>query len=592
MNKNPSVSIITITQFSRFDCLQILVDLIQDQNYKNIIEWVIVEGSKTREEIEKSSLQIKDLISKNILKLSIVYIENANYNTPLGKLRNIGNNTCKGDITVCMDDDDYYPKNRVKHAVEQLSSSNALIAGCSRLILYDYNLDKAYQSTGYGKYHSTNACMAWKKAYLKTNSHDETKTFAEEQSFTKSFTEKLIQLEPLSTIVASSHNLNTFNKKKLLVSTYINNNVLKEMSKTVDKLIDEKYLNRYQKIFVNKIVNLYDIVVFCGGFNKQLEPENKNDNNDDYNLIKLAENWVASGKKVAIYGEIGKVTHNGVDYNDWTQFPYEQTFKTLIIRKNYGLICYAPFKIKSEQLWLDVADNNITGYKDNFSKFNCKFDKIIFKSNYQKECFKNTIKIDEVTTCVIPDGVRIEEFKINKDNISRNPYRFCYCANYINGLKGILENIWSVIYNYEPRAELHIYNAFDNFTDENTKNMFNTLLTKPGVMNHGNQPLEMVIREKYMSTFELLITGNTNIIDYANIKECAITGCIPIISNVGIFNEVDGFHLQITNLPVQLIPVNIIQLLKNQNKINELREQYSKSDKNINWVSISKKWFE
>ena len=148
-----------------------------------------------------------------------------------------------------------------------------LIAGFSRLILYDYNLDKAYQSTGYGKYHSTNACMAWKKAYLKTNSHDETKTFAEEQSFTKSFTEKLIQLEPLSTIVASSHNLNTFNKKKLLVSTYINNNVLKEMSKTVDKLIDEKYLNRYKKIFVNKIVNLYDIVVFCGGFNKQLEPE-------------------------------------------------------------------------------------------------------------------------------------------------------------------------------------------------------------------------------------------------------------------------------------------------------------------------------
>ena len=592
MDKNPSVSLITITQFSRFGCLQILIDLIQDQTYKNIIEWVIVEGSKTQEEIEKSSLQIKNVIAINMLNLSIIYIENSNYNTPLGKLRNIGNNTCKGDITVCMDDDDYYPKNRVKHAVEQLANSKALIAGCSRLILYDYNLDKAYQSIGYGKYHSTNACMAWKKAYLKTNSHDETKTFAEEQSFTKNFTEKLIQLDPQSTIIASSHNLNTFNKKKLFISTYINNNMLKEMNKTVDKLIDEKYLNRYKNLFVNKIDNPYDIVIFCGGFYKQLEPLSKKLDNEDYGLIKLAENWVASGKKVAIYGEVVKMTHNGVDYNDWVQFPYEQIFKTLIIRKNYGLICYAPFKIKSNQVWLDIGDNNIATYKDILNKFTVKFDKIIFKSNYHKECFKNIINFNETPICIIPDGVQIEEFKKNKDNVSRNPYRFFYCSNYANGLKELLENIWSVIYNYEPRAELHIYNAFDSFSDENTKNIFNSLLTKPGVMNHGTQPLEIIIREKYMSTFELLITTNTNIIDCVNIKESAIAGCIPIISNIGVFNELDGFHIQITNSPVQLIPVNIIQLLKNQNKINELRKQYSKSDKNMDWNSVSKKWLE
>ena len=82
------------------------------------------------------------------------------------------------------------------------------------------------------------------------------------------------------------------------------------------------------------------------------------------------------------------------------------------------------------------------------------------------------------------------------------------------------------------------------------------------------------------------------IVDCVNIKESAIAGCVPIISNIGVFNELDGFHIQITNSPIQLIPVNIIQLLKNQTKINELREKHLKSDKIINWISTAKKWFE
>jgi hypothetical protein len=613
---NPSVSLITITQYSRFDCLQILVDLISDQTYKNIIEWVIVEGSKTQDEIDKSSLQIKNLISyltsKKTLNMSIKYISNTTYNIPLGKLRNIGNNACQGDITVCMDDDDYYPVNRVAHAVKQLIKSNALIVGCSRLIIYDYNLDKLYQSSEHSKFHSTNACMAWKKAYLKTNSHDETKTFAEERSFTKDYTEKLIQLDPLKTIIASSHNLNTYNKKKIFVSTYINNinNVdnimLKELNTSIDKLINNKYLNRYKNIFINKISNIHDIVIFCGGFHKQLDPLNYHLDNDDVRLIELAENWVKSGKTVAIYAEVNKLTLNGVDYDDWTQFPYDQTFKTLIIRKYHGLICYAPFKIKSDQVWLDVIDNNIYIYKNILDKFNCKFDKIIFKSNYHMECFKNIINQNLINSnhpisiipksnhqiSIIPNGLRIDDFKITKSNVSRNFYRFCYCSHYTNGLKELLENIWTPIYNYEPRTELHIYNIFDTFTTEEAKLSFEPLFSKSGIMYHGSQPLDIIIREKYMSSFELLIPSNTNMTDCVNLKESAIAGCIPIVSNIEIFNELDVYHIQITNMAIKLIPIYIIQLLKNQEKIIKSKEEYINSNSNFNWDLISKKWFE
>ena len=39
-NNQPTVSIITISQLKRFNCLEIARDLIKEQTYKNIFEWV------------------------------------------------------------------------------------------------------------------------------------------------------------------------------------------------------------------------------------------------------------------------------------------------------------------------------------------------------------------------------------------------------------------------------------------------------------------------------------------------------------------------------------------------------------------------
>ena len=42
-----SASIITITQYKRRKFIKNLCNLVRDQDYSNIIEWVIVEGSKS-----------------------------------------------------------------------------------------------------------------------------------------------------------------------------------------------------------------------------------------------------------------------------------------------------------------------------------------------------------------------------------------------------------------------------------------------------------------------------------------------------------------------------------------------------------------
>ena len=111
-----SVSIVTITQLKRKECIKILCDIINTQTYKNIVEWVIVEGSKNKEDALENANYVKELKSK----VPIVYME-YKVNAKLGELRNIGNTKCVGDITVCMDDDDYYPPDRVEHAVSKLT---------------------------------------------------------------------------------------------------------------------------------------------------------------------------------------------------------------------------------------------------------------------------------------------------------------------------------------------------------------------------------------------------------------------------------------------------------------------------------------
>ena len=64
-NKLSSVSIVTITQLSRHECLLNLYELIQLQIYQNIIEWVSVEGRKTEENATINKEYIHKFIKKS-----------------------------------------------------------------------------------------------------------------------------------------------------------------------------------------------------------------------------------------------------------------------------------------------------------------------------------------------------------------------------------------------------------------------------------------------------------------------------------------------------------------------------------------------
>ena len=113
IKNSKNVSILTITQFKRFKCIKILFKIIQKQTYKHIKEWIIIEGSQIKNDADKNKDNINQFISeiKSLINFSIIYIEFSG--KKLGGLRNLGNESCTGDIIVCMDDDDYYPPFRI-----------------------------------------------------------------------------------------------------------------------------------------------------------------------------------------------------------------------------------------------------------------------------------------------------------------------------------------------------------------------------------------------------------------------------------------------------------------------------------------------
>jgi hypothetical protein len=201
--KNPMVSICTPT-FNRRPFIPIMIKCFQHQTYpKDRMEWIIIDDGTDK---------IEDLISHVPQIKYFKYDEKMS----LGKKRNLLNQKASGDIIVYMDDDDYYPPERVSHAVFTLKNSNALCAGSSAMCLYFKHINKMVQFGPYGPNHSTAATFAFKRELLSITSFDENSCVAEERKFLKEYTIPFVQLESRKSILVFSHNHNSFDKKELL----------------------------------------------------------------------------------------------------------------------------------------------------------------------------------------------------------------------------------------------------------------------------------------------------------------------------------------------------------------------------------------
>lgn len=591
-----NVSIITISHLHRFDCLKILLTLIKNQKYKNIKEWIIIEGSKTESEADIHKDYITNFINENSFNNNITirylpyvkeYIDDM-LNNNSEKLINYGINNSISDLIIIMNNDDFYLSTYIEHCVDKLSDNYKAI--CNTLYVYDIIIDKACKLEGVTDIY----------AYRKN---------ANNLNISILTAEKLM--------IKIIHNENKFFPKYLTLLNSIDSVKLSDNINKIDNIFidfiiklesknSENYIDLYKNIFINENDHNYDITYFTGGLGVVWNPSDNNLGGSEQAIINLAENWAKLGKSVVVYGNFIKQNENinNVDYIHWTKFPFEKKLKTLIVWRKTGMILLFNNNFKAKNIILDFHDNFFIIDDLNPSDLKKFFDKINYinlKSNYHYESFIEFLKKKNIENNysnkvkIINNGVRIDKFLDNKYNAIRNPYRFCYCSSYDRGLDIILTKIWPLIYSKEPRAELHVYYGMDYITDNNFKVIMKMLLSLPGVMDHGRQSQEIITREKYLSSFHLYINNCIAEIDCISIKESLVTGCIPIISNFGVFSERDGLHYNWdpnNDELCNLITLDIINKMNDEILIENIRNSFKNSKTLINWNMIAEKWLE
>jgi len=239
----PFVSICTPT-FNRRPFWEYTIKCFNHQDYpKENIEWIIIDDGTDK---------IEDLVKH------IPQVKYFSYNTkmPLGKKRNIMHEKSKGDIIVYMDDDDYYPKERVSHAVNMLlTHPNALCAGASEIYIWFKHIQSMYQFGPYGPNHATAGTFAFKRELLKDHKYDDNAALAEEKAFLKNYSVPFVQLEPKKTILVFSHIHNTFDKKKLLENG--ENKFQKKCDRTVDEFVKEEDLKKFYMETIDELLKTY-----------------------------------------------------------------------------------------------------------------------------------------------------------------------------------------------------------------------------------------------------------------------------------------------------------------------------------------------
>ena len=243
---NPFVSICTPT-FNRRPFIPIMFECFKNQTYpKDRIEWIIVDDGTDK---------IQDLIDKSEIH-QIKYFSLKDKMT-LGAKRNFMHSKTSGSIIVYMDDDDYYPPERVSHAVDVLQQNrNALCCGSSELYVYFKHISSMYQMGPYGPNHATAGTFAFRKELLNITKYNETASLAEEREFLHEYTIPFVQLNPLKTILVFSHNHNKYEKKKLLENP--NPQFTKVSEKTVDNFIKFEYEKNIKDFFLDKIDELLE----------------------------------------------------------------------------------------------------------------------------------------------------------------------------------------------------------------------------------------------------------------------------------------------------------------------------------------------
>lgn len=605
-NVKNKISILTCSQLKRIQFIHNLAEIINNQTYENIYEWVIVNGCSNDEDHDKFNELIKE-VKTNKCDIVLASDKNLKYKN-VGAFRNLGNRTVSGDIIVCMDDDDFYFPTYVETCVRSLeTNSNYSLVGCSGMLMYDYGFDTVFDLRPFGPNHTVNCCMAYRDSYGKNNIYEEDRTTGEEKSFLREYKTPMIQISNMNAVIHMSYADNTYSEKRLnqmnnMAANLENSEIPRIYNETKYKLKDlikdegilTRYMNNFQKINNQKVT---DIVFYYGNVEKIWDPKNKNLKVIYRRSVELAKIFVKKGFSVSVYGkfDFNELIDEGVLYYNLKYFNVRRKVKNLIFMDYIGFIPICQYeniykKINAENIYLDLQ-SNFFQIKKYLREYHSNL-KLVFKNPFHKLMNPEETKLElpesnkVIEDIIVPNGILKDVFK--KDyGLDRNLYRFCYTSNYVNGIEPLLKFCWPKIIEQVPHAELHIYYGIEETKiNEEGTDLLKELFIQDGVYEHGRCSYEDIAKEMQQSSFLLYYTCSPTECDCLSIMEALCSGCIPIIWNQNIFSKFNG--LQVSNDPRQkesyeILSQKLIQLMRGDSERSEVIERFKNSPSIIDW---------
>ena len=608
-NKTPHVSIVTPT-FKRSKLLEILADCISNQKYPiEKIEWVIVDG-ENEEKFYNLVPDVIKTINNKYPKLKINYVSHPmNEKNMIGGLRNKSNEVATYNIIICMDDDDYYPPNKIVDTLKALKYGKKKFAACKKIYLYDFDTEAFMYGGNFIKNYCINNSMAYTKDYLKNHSYDPLVPNQEERSFTNNYTETYEELNPNTAVLHFSHLSNTWNKRTSFERAYYSEEFRDETknncrpNKNIYELISKDLLDRYDNLFLpykrHSVYVPYDIVFYCGTLSFEWDPENNSLGGSEQAVVELASYWSTKGLKVAVYGRIkNNKGYRGVDYFDSSHFKASLRYKKLILWRAFGFNSMIKWNIKADKIYLDLHDTIAIDPKY-LNQYINKLDGIFVKSQFHGLVTYNysgkNPKIGEKIR-VIMNGVRVDQFKKNS-NYQRNNFRLCYTSCYTRGLLELIKYFFPILKKKIPEAELHIYYGYSSKKElqDLNNNIKRIIDNTDGIFEHGRVSVDKIIEEKYKSGFHLYFTDTDSETDCISVRESLVAGCIPIISNYGVFMERDGLKYNLSckdPSSYEKIANDVAELMMNNEKIKQLRNKLLKSETIQSWNQTGEYWLQ
>jgi glycosyltransferase involved in cell wall biosynthesis len=330
------------------------------------------------------------------------------------------------------------------------------------------------------------------------------------------------------------------------------------------------------------------IVYLCGKSKVTFGPKDTDLGGSEQAVVQLSKRWAAAGRPVVVYGNVHVGEVDGVHYRDLRDFHLADSFDTVIFWRSYGVRLLPLVKAKHKYVDLhDAWDPKEYVHPDTLLN---EVDKFFVKSKYHRDLY-DYIPDSKIVNCM--NGIQMDIFEGSCKKVqTREPHRLIYASSYDRGLLPLLQHTWPRIIKAIPDAEIHIFYGFTIKGTPDGKKLAK-LFKQKGVFEHGRVSHSEVAKQKCMSAIHLYVSNSVTEIDCISVRESLVCGAVPILGNDYVFKERDGVHVSgSTKLAstYQKTASVVIDLLNDQEKLANTREELKKSDTILSWDTVAEKW--